>query len=422
MDLTRRRWIVLIAGCIINLCIGSLYAWSVFATPLAEHLNTVRGAALYTAGGLAIVFTLCNSYAPVPMLVNGVLIKKVGIRKVIFISGILFGLGMILCSFATSLALLIIGYSLFVGCGVGLSYGCLINNAVKFFPDKRGLIGGISTATFGLSSAIVPFIANALISKFDVMSCFRILGIAGLIIILGCGLLIVECPDDFVPDTMQSGAAADAGKAAASAKTREKDWRELPKDPIFWVMMALFFSGCFFGMMVISQASPIAQNMAGMTATAAASVVSVLAVFNVASRFICGTISDKIGRVNTLTITLFVALAGLAVLIVMGGTVFGVYAGISMLGFAYGSFLAIFPGFTVDQFGAKDNSIKYGLIYFGLAAGGFFGPIAMSKIYAASGSYRMAFIVAIAVVIFGLLMTVVFRILNSRINETLLDS
>lgn len=85
---------------------------------------------------------------------------------------------------------------------------------------------------------------------------------------------------------------------------------------------------------------------------------------------------------------------------------------ISMLGFAYGSFLAVFPGFTVDQFGAKDNSIKYGLIYFGLAAGGFIGPIAMSRIYASSGSYRMAFVVVIVVVIFGLLMTVVFRIVT----------
>lgn len=417
MDLTKKRWIVLIAGCIINLCIGSLYAWSVFATPLAEHLNSLHGAALYTAGGLAIVFTLCNSYAPIPMLINGVLIKKIGIRKVIFASGILFGLGMIICSFATSLVLLIIGYSLFVGLGVGLSYGCLINNAVKFFPDKRGLIGGISTATFGLSSAIVPFIANALIVRFNVMSCFRILGIAGLIIILGCGLLIVECPDDFVPDTMRGAAEAAAEQTSVTEKKREKEWKDLPKDPVFWIMTLLFFSGCFFGMMVISQASPIAQNMAGMTATAASAVVSVLAVFNVASRFICGTISDKIGRINTLTITLFIALGGLAVLLLMGGTAFGVYAGISMLGFAYGSFLAIFPGFTVDQFGAKDNSIKYGLIYFGLAAGGFFGPIAMSRIYAASGSYRMAFIVAIGVVIFGLLMTVVFRIVTRRQKE-----
>ena len=207
-----------------------------------------------------------------------------------------------------------------------------------------------------------------------------------------------------------------AGQAPVPAQTREKDWKELPKDPVFWVMTALFFSGCFFGMMVISQASPIAQNMAGMSAAAAASVVSVLAVFNVASRFICGTLSDKIGRINTLTITLFVAMGGLFVLLIAGSSTFGVFAGISMLGFAYGSFLAIFPGFTVDQFGAKDNSLKYGLIYWGLAAGGFFGPIAMSKIYAASGSYRMAFIVAIGVVIFGLLMTVVFRIMTRQQN------
>ena len=173
MDLNKKRWFVFAASCLINLCIGSLYAWSVFATPLAQHLNAVTGSNITS---LAIVFTIANAVGPITMIGGGALNRKLGTRNVILIGGVLFGLGMIATGFAQSLGALIVTYGLGVGLGLGMVYGCTISNTVKFFPDKSGLIGGGVTAAYGISSVIVPIVASALMSVVSVTSAFKILG------------------------------------------------------------------------------------------------------------------------------------------------------------------------------------------------------------------------------------------------------
>lgn len=162
--LDQRRWLVLIASCLINLCIGSLYAWSVFASPMAEKLNTLSGSNNFTSASLAIVFTVANSVGPITMISGGYINDKLGPKWVVFFGGLLFGGGMLASGFATGIPMLIITYGLGCGLGMGLAYGCTINNSVKFFPDKRGLIGGIATATYGLSSVLIPPVANALMN------------------------------------------------------------------------------------------------------------------------------------------------------------------------------------------------------------------------------------------------------------------
>ena len=151
--LTSKRWLILIASCLINLCIGSVYAWSVFAKPEAAWLSSF-GREL-TAGDLAIVFTVANSVGPITLISGGFINDKLGPKWVIFSGGLLFGAGMILSGFATALWQLVIFYGLFCGLGIGLVYGCTISNSVKFFPDKRGLIGGIATASYGISSVLI---------------------------------------------------------------------------------------------------------------------------------------------------------------------------------------------------------------------------------------------------------------------------
>ena len=174
--LTSRRWLILIASCLINLCIGSVYAWSVFAKPEAAWLSTF-GREL-TAGDLSIVFTVANSVGPITLISGGFINDRLGPKWVIFSGGLLFGAGMILSGFATALWQLVIFYGLFCGLGIGLVYGCTISNSVKFFPDKRGLIGGIATASYGISSVLIPPAANALISGKGVKMAFIILGAA----------------------------------------------------------------------------------------------------------------------------------------------------------------------------------------------------------------------------------------------------
>ena len=404
--LTKKRWAVLAASCFINLCIGSLYAWSVFAAPMAEHLNMVNGTSL-TAADLAIVFTVANSVGPITLISGGYINDRVGPKWVIFAGGLLFGAGMIVSSVAGGIPMLIMGYGLGCGLGMGLVYGCTISNSVKFFPDKRGLIGGIATASYGISSVLIPPVANALIGSEGVLYAFKILGIAFIVIICGGAFFIEKCPEGFVPDGFNAGEVIgnEDGK-----KIVDKNWKQMLKDPVFYVMICMLTCGPVFGLMTISQVSPIAQNMIGMPVAAATAAVSVLALFNAVGRVAAGYVSDIIGRIYTLMIMLLLAIFGLLLLFNAGeGDIVKFYIGISVAGLCFGAFMGVFPGFTADQFGQKNNSVNYGIMFIGFALAGYLGPTLMSLVYGRTGGYNMAFIIAIGLAAIGMILSFVYR-------------
>ena len=404
MELTKKRWIILIASCFINLCIGSIYAWSVFSAPMAAYLSGLIGRTL-TPGDLAIVFTICNSVGPFTMISGGWINDRFGPKKVILVGGILFGGGMILSGFATSVGFLVFAYGIVLGLGTGMIYGCTISNSIKFFPDKRGLVGGVTTAAYGLSSVIIPPIANMFISSSGVTSAFFIIGTAFLIIICVASFFIEKCPADFVPTGWTPKTAH-----VSQALREDKNWRGMLASPIFYVMILLLISGAFAGLMCVSQASPIAQKMVGLSAAAATTVVSVLALFNTGGRILAGYVSDKIGRINTLAITSLLSVAGLILLYLSGeNSVVTFYMGISIIGLSFGALMGVFPGFTADQFGAKNNSVNYGIMFIGFALAGYFGPSIMRNVYSADGSYQRAFVIAAICGLTGFILTFVYK-------------
>lgn len=409
MNFTKKRWIILIASCFINLCIGSIYAWSVFATPMAEYLSGINGT-VFTAGTLAIVFTVTNSVGPITMITGGRINDKFGPKKVIFVGGLIFGIGMILAGFSKSLPMLILSYGIILGLGVGMVYGCTISNSVKFFPDKRGLVGGVTTAAYGFSSVIIPPIANSITSNFGITTAFKSIGIVFLIVVCGASFFIDKCPDGFVPD----GWTPPATSGNSLAK-KDKDWKEMLSSPIFYVMITLLTCGAFYGLMCTSMASALAQNMIGMTSATAAIAVSVLALFNTAGRIVAGYISDKIGRINTLSMAFVISMVGLFCLSTSGqGDVTKFYIGISIIGVCFGAFMGVFPGFTVDQFGPKNNSVNYGIMFIGFAFAGYIGPTVMKNVYISDGDYKRAFIIGIVMAVVGLALTFVYRFVNNK--------
>lgn len=402
VDYQKKRWSILIASCIINLCIGSIYAWSVFAAPMASHLKL-------DVGDLALVFTIANSVGPITMISGGKINDKFGPKWVIMFGGILYGIGFIMSGFSTSLTSLIISYGLGSGLGMGMIYGCTINNSIKFFPDKRGLIGGIVTAIYGLSSVIIPPVANNLINNVGVLSAFRYIGLVFLILICISALFIEKCPVDFRPDGWEPKEIKNA------LKIQDKNWKGMLKDPIFYIMIAMLTCGAFYGLMVISQASPIAMNLIKISPATAAICVSILALFNMAGRVIAGYISDIFGRVNTLTAMYLLSIAGFFIIINCSeGDLMKFMVGISIVGITFGAFMGIFPGFTADQFGSKNNSVNYGIMFIGFALAGAFGPVVLNKIYGNSGSYTYAFIACIGLAILGLALTFVYRGVSKR--------
>ncbi len=346
--LTQRRWLVLLSSCLINLCIGALYVWSVFSGPMAEHLNELNGTTL-TAASLAIVFSIGNGDGFITLIAGGAIQRKFGPRIVVFAGGILFGLGYIICGLASSVGTLILGYGIVSGLAMGLAYGCTISNSVKFFPDKAGLIGGIATASYGISSVIIPPIANMLINLVGVCKSFIIFGIFVVVVVGIFSQFILPCPDGVVPDGSTPPTAAKGGAAVP-----DKDWRGMLRTPVFYVMIVMLFFGAVFGMMSISQASNVAQTMIQMTAAAAAVVVSVLALFNTFGRIVAGYISDRIGCINTLTGVFVLAIVALLMLYLSGaGIAVLFYVGICMIGLCFGAFMGVYPAFTASQFGSK---------------------------------------------------------------------
>ncbi len=379
---------------------------------MAEHLSELKGVTL-TAADLAIVFSIGNGDGFITLIAGGFINQKLGPKWVIFAGGVLFGLGFIVCGLASSVGMLILGYGILSGLAMGLAYGCTISNSVKFFPDKAGLIGGIATASYGISSVIIPPLANSLINYVGVSKAFIIFGVIIVVIVGVCSQFIIKCPDGFVP----AGWTPPAAKKSVSAAVPDKDWKGMLSSPIFYVMIVMLFFGAVFGMMSISQASSVAQTMLGMTPAAAAIVVSVLALFNTFGRILAGYISDRIGCINTLTSVFVAAIVALILLYISGsGIAVLFYIGICLIGVCFGAFMGVYPSFTAGQFGSKNSSVNYGIMFIGFSAAGIIGPMIMSSIFHSSGSYRPAFLVAVVLAVLGFILSFVFRAMDKTKN------
>ncbi|MCI8430717.1 MAG: OFA family MFS transporter [Lachnospiraceae bacterium] len=401
VQLSRQRWIILAVSCLMNLCIGSMYAWSVLAAPMAEELHVPD---------LSIVFSTANAVGFITMIIGGILNDRYGPRWVVFAGGVMFGLGMFSCGFAGNTGDLILSYGLMLGLGLSLVYGCTIGNTVKFFPDRKGMAGGATTAFYGISSVLFAPVANALNDIVGVRAAFRILGTVFLFMLCLGSFFMHKCPEDFTP----SGDTRHA--SACRRKAGEKTPLEMLHMPVFYIMLLMLVCGGSFGMMIISSAKSMGVRMTGVSAAAASLLVSVLCLSNTAGRLIAGMLSDRFGRIHTLTAAMLTALAGLAALFRadISGSVFLFAVGLILTGSCFGTFMGVFPGFCTDQFGMRYNTVNYGIMWIGFSLAGVIGPAALRMAYGAFGTYRMAFAAAMLLLLIGLICVFVYHVLTKR--------
>lgn len=398
--LTRKRWPILVTSCLINLCIGSMYAWSSLSAPMAQELNA----------DLSSVFATANAVSFITMIIGGILNDKYGPRWVMFVGGLLFGAGMFASGLAQNVSHLIISYGLCVGWGMSLVYGCTISNTIKFFPDKRGMVGGMTTASYGISSVIFAPLADWVCSFAGARMTFMILGGIFLIIICAGSFLMDKCPAGFVPVGFTPVVRANAKSAT------DKTPMEMLKTPLFYIMLIMLTCGGTFGLMIISGAKGLALNMTAISTTTATLFVSVLCLFNTAGRLVAGTLSDKLGRINTLTWALIIALAGLSTLYICAntGSVILFATGVMLIGICFGTFMGVFPGFCADQFGTKHNTVNYGIMWIGFSSAGIVGPSVLTSVHNATGSYQGAFVIAFVLALLGLVLTFLYRKLATK--------
>lgn len=400
-QLERKRWLILILICLLNLCAGSIYAWSVLSTAAAQALTASTGQTV-TAADLAIAFGVANSVGPLPMILGGAFNDRFGPRWVIVSGGILLGAGLFFCGLADSARDIILSYGILFGLGLGLAYGAGISTAIKYFPDRRGFAGGLVTAVYGFSSVIVPPVAQLLMRHFGIMNTFMILGVVSGVVIVICGLFCDRCPDDFVPSRMQGVSATTPGEG--------KTWKEMLASPIFYPMIVLLLCGCISGLMILSQAASIAEKEIGLSAVAASAAVSTIAFFNMTGRLIAGTLSDWLGRLGVLAAALACSCLGLLLLTTCshGDTVL-FYLGFILIGIAFGAFMGIYPGFTADRFGSKHAATNYGIMFCGLSIAGMLGPVIMRSMQQSGFDFAACCWVGIGFCLLGLVLTIICK-------------
>ena len=179
-------------------------------------------------------------------------------------------------------------------------------------------------------------------------------------------------------------------------------------DPVFYLMLFILLCGAFSGLMIISQVSPMAQRMISVSAAVAAMAVSTLALLNTCGRLIAGFLSDKFGMIKTLISIFVLSIIGLMLLYFSGiGNSLCFYCVVACVGLAFGSIMGTFPGFTAVQFGSKNNSVNFGIMFTGFALAGYFAPTIMTTVYSKNGSYNIAFLVSACFAVAGVILSLI---------------
>jgi len=396
----KNRWAILVASVIANLCIGACYSWSVFQKPLIDMFG-------FTTSEASLAYTISLCIVPFSIILSGKMQAFKGVRFTLGLGGIIFGAGLFFTGFTSGLASLYLLYGIFSGIGIGVVYGCVVPNTVRWFPDKRGLAGGVIAAGLGLGSVLFAPLSAYLIDTTDVLMTFRILGIALLIIIVVISLFVDSPPENYKPkgwDPVKLDNAASAINLRAG---------EMMKTSKFWILWGMYAVGCISGLMIIGHASPIGQEQMLITPEVAAGVVALIAIANTSGRLFWGMVSDRLGRYNTLI--LMYILTGV-MLLMLSNTDSYLILVISVMGvgLSFGGYLGIFPSITADNFGPLNLGVNYGVIFtaFGLAA--YIGPQLGAGIRESTGDYSMAFVIASFMSVAGVILTFYMKYISKK--------
>ncbi len=374
------RWRVVAGGIICQFCAGMVYSWSIYVNPLIEKYGWSRSS-------VSLTMSLTTLLIPIIMIFAGKMLPKKGPTKVIMIGAVSLTLGLIISNFATSLPMLYLGFGILGGIGVGFIYGVPIATCVKWFPDKKGFISGMSVAGFGLGSIVFAPICTGLIAAMGPNRTFLIQGIITIIGLAVGAPLMKAAPDGYIPPGWTPPAPV-VGAAAA----HDYSSGEMVKTKQYWFLLIMYLFVNMSGLTAIGHASPISQQIAGLTPLEAGTIVSVLAIANTLGRFIGGAASDKLGAQRVVTIIYIIDAILLLTLRFM--TNFGLIAvGIGGLAVCFGAMMGAYPSIVLDYFGPKYYSTNYALVFLAYAIGGLVGPqIAVTSV-ANTGSYTMAFII-----------------------------
>jgi len=370
------RFTIAVAGVLLQVALGAVYAWSVFRAPLMKKCG-------WSISEVTLTFTISIFVLGVAAFFGGLWLNRRGPRVVAITGGLLYGLGVFLASFSYhKLWWLYLTYGVIGGTGVGLSYIVPVAVLLKWFPDRRGLITGIAVGGFGAGALVTAPVATRLIQQVGVFETFAYLGIAYLVVTVTGGLFMQNPPAGSAP----------AGWNPSQTRAKQRVVRDYTLGRAlstwqWWALWLLLFLNTSAGISVISQEAPLFQETALVSATAAAAMVGIASIGNALGRVFWAWASDLLTRKITFLVMFLVqAILFVSLPSIHSATALTVAAFVILM--CYGGGFGTMPAFAADYFGSKNVGPIYGLM---LTAWGFasaFGPLLIASMRQVSGGYR----------------------------------
>ena len=378
------RWWRVLGGLLMNIALGTLYAWSIFVAPLEKEFGWKRAQTSAVFGIAVVVFALT-------FIVAGRLQDKFGPFWVSLTGAILVSLGFFLCSYTHSLTWLYVCFGVIGGLGNGFGYSTPIPVMAKWFPDKRGLAVGLAVGGYGAGSALFGPLANLkLIPAYGVHTTFTILGGIFLVMTVIGAFLLKNPPAGYKPE----GWTPVPVTAKSGATTQEFTPGEVLRTPTFYFMWIAYALGTLAGLMVISQLVPFAKSVGIPSAALATMGLVVGAIGNASGRILSGWMSDTLGRLNVLRLMIGISMLAMPVLYLVGANVTLLYAVVFVVYWCYGTQLSVNASTTSDFWGTKNAGINYGMLFTAWGVAGYFGAKIGGEMYDKYHNYQMAFYTA----------------------------
>lgn len=379
---------VAISGTVINLCLGVLYAWSVFSKELQDQLG-------FTATQTSLPYSVAIILFALFMVPAGIMLDRLGPRLLLLLSGLLIGVGFAIAGLTLSVAGLVIGFGIVAGAAMGFGYAAPTPTAAKWFkPHLRGTITGIVVSGYGLAAVYVSPLADSLISRFGIANAFYYLGAFFTILIVLSSFFMKSPPKGWVPVGGEAPVSkTNEDQASSSISTDRKDFSpgEMMKTLQFWSLWIMYAFSASAGLIIIGHVAKIAQTQGGLETGFL--FAALLAIGNAGGRIVTGIVSDKIGRSATL-ILVFIIQAVNMFAFASYTSPMTLTVGAIVTGATYGALLALFPATTWDWFGLKHAGTNYGLIFTAWGVGGLVGPLMAGRVIDATGGYGAAYIIS----------------------------
>ncbi len=374
------RYSVLAASITIQLCLGGVYAWSVFVTPLRSEygLNTAQTQLIF--GVMFAVFTMVMVFA-------GRWQEKRGPRLVAAVGGLVFGCGYLLASMSGgSFPLILLGVGVIGGAGIGLCYVCPLATCVKWFPRSKGLVTGLAVAGFGGGAILLTMGAGALIDRgYNVLEVFRVIGLTYGAVLVACALLLRN-PEGSQHQPKQS-----------------IPLRPLLSQRSFWSLVLGMFCGTFSGLMVIGNIKPIGVS-AGLNPEQAGLAVMTFALGNTVGRILWGTVHDRIGR-NAIPLSLMVLCVAVTSILPSASSLSTFALAAALTGFGFGACFVVYAAQAATEYGPNAIGQVYPIVFLAYGLSGVLGPPAGGALFDHTGSYSSAMTAAATITALGIIAT-----------------